>query len=119
MTTIHFLLPPATVLNQNQRLHRMVKARHTKYLRTIARRKSHGLTPITAPVELAVHVGYPDARHRDRLNYYPTAKALTDGIADNLLADDNDLHIIRDVWTSEITRRGGYEFTLTFTEAKK
>lgn len=64
MTTIHFLLPPSTVLNQNQRLHRMVKARHTKYLRTLARRKSHGLTWLVSQGEsrrhAAARVGWND-----------------------------------------------------------
>lgn len=115
--TYRFELSRPQVISANDRLHFHEEAQRTKALRQLGRSKAfeHGCQ-IGAPVILSVHVGWPDARRRDRLNLAPTTKALVDGIAPYLLGDDNDGRIAGEYWASDITRAGRIELALTFAE---
>lgn len=115
--TYRFDLPRAEVVTANDRLHHHAKAKKTAHLRALGHAKAfaHGCQ-LTSRTVLHVHIGYPDARRRDRLNLAPTTKALVDGIAPYLLGDDSDDLIVEERWTSEITRRGCIEISLNFTE---
>jgi Holliday junction resolvase RusA-like endonuclease len=73
--------------------------------------------PITVPVELELHIGYPSKRRLPDLDASISgAKALLDGVVDaGVLADDN--LVTRIVATHEKLPKGEAEFTrLTFTE---
>jgi len=115
--SFHFDLDRKLCVSANDRLHRMVKAQRTKALRQLgcARTRECGVR-LKQPVILRVHIGWPDARKRDRLNLAPTTKALVDGIAPTILGDDNDDRIIEERWTSKVTRQGHIEISISFEE---
>lgn len=115
--SFHFDLDRKLCISANDRLHRMVKAQRTKALRQLgyARTRDCGVR-LTRPVVLRVHIGWPDARKRDRLNLAPTTKSLVDGIAPTILGDDNDDRIIEERWTSAVTRKGHIEISISFEE---
>lgn len=115
--TYRFALQRNQVISANDRLHFHEEAKRAKALKQLGRSKAfnHGCQ-LGAPVVLSVHVGWPDARRRDRLNLSPTTKALVDGIAPYLLGDDNDDLIAGEYWASEVTRAGHIELALTFAE---
>jgi len=73
--------------------------------------------PITGPVELTLHIGYPSKRRLPDLDASISgAKALLDGVVDaGILADDDQ--VARIIATHEKLPKGEAEFTrLTFTE---
>lgn len=82
------------MLNANDRPHWTQKAKITAYLRQIGRLKvSEGkYTAYTKkrPCGLVVTIYAPTKRRMDPPNFYPTIKALVDGMTDaGLWADDN------------------------------
>ena len=115
--TYRFNLQRDRIISANDRLHFHEEAKRAKALKQLGRSKAfeHGCI-LGSPVVLSVHVGWPDARRRDRLNLSPTTKALVDGIAPYLLGDDNDDLITAEYWASEVTRAGHIELALTFAE---
>lgn len=94
MTTLT-LEPPAAFINANQRLHHHAKAKLTKAWREA----SAGLMvcyrqPYYQRAQVTVGIRFPTNHRRDVGNYYPTAKAILDGLVDaGLLPDDNDEHV--------------------------
>ena len=84
------------VLNSNQRLHHLAKARRTKHIRTKALylAKSQAITPMQK-AHCFVQISFADHARRDVANYYPSVKAAIDGFIDaNLLPDDDSAHLI-------------------------
>lgn len=85
------------MISQNDRLHHIVKADITSHLRAIARATDFSefdeiptFTP-ESPCYILVVVHPPTNRRMDSPNWYPTVKALIDGLADaGLFSDDND-----------------------------
>lgn len=115
--SFHFDLDRGACISANDRLHRMVKANRIKALRTLGHAKVRECgVRLHRPVVLRVHIGWPDARKRDRLNLAPTTKALVDGMAPTILGDDNDDRIIEERWTSAVTRKGHIEVAISFEE---
>jgi crossover junction endodeoxyribonuclease RusA len=97
VTTTIVLTPPCAFLNSNQRLHWRKKMELTKKWRAA------GCAAIEAAFEphhytsahIVVAIRWPDNRRRDPGNWYPTAKALVDGLVDaNLLPDDDGEHLL-------------------------
>jgi crossover junction endodeoxyribonuclease RusA len=97
MSTTIVLEPPAAFINANDRLHYAPKAKLTAAWRTAAKEAiDHGFEPYHYPrARITVAIRFKDNIRRDVGNYYPTAKAIVDGLVDaNLLPDDNDRHLI-------------------------
>ena len=82
------------MLNANDRPHWAQKAKITAYLRQIGRLKvSEGKYPAYTkkrPCGLVVTIYAPTKRRMDPPNFYPTVKALVDGMTDaGIWTDDN------------------------------
>lgn len=89
--------PPGPFLNANDRLHWRKRMELTQLWRKAGREaieESFEPYHYTA-AHITVAIRFPNNVRRDVGNYYPTAKALVDGLVDaNLLPDDNDTHLI-------------------------
>ena len=77
------------MISANDRMHYQVKGKITQFLRELAcyECKRTGLVPETPyspsrPCTVAVIVRPPTARRNDAPNWYPTVKALVDGMTD-------------------------------------
>lgn len=95
MTTFD-LAPPADFINANQRLHHHARAKLTRAWRTAtAATIDRGWFPDHyRHAHITVAIRFPTNHRRDVGNYYPTAKAIVDGLVDaGVLADDSDTHI--------------------------
>lgn len=80
-----------TLLNSNQRLHPMVKAKLTKALRGAGRDAAASLgVPHFDRVYVIGELRPVDRRRRDPGNWYPSAKAAVDGLVDAGVLDDDD-----------------------------
>lgn len=92
---VDFLIPMKEVINANQREHFQVKAKKTRTLRELGQRAAEGLL-FPDPCRIVAYFGFPDGRRRDLHNYFPTLKALIDGIVTDAgaLPDDNWEHLI-------------------------
>lgn len=88
------------MISANDRLHHIVKHQLTAHLRQKAKEKYTGDTPLfdkDHPCILTIEVHPPTKRKMDSPNWYPTVKALIDGLVDaGLLTDDNN-EVIREV----------------------
>lgn len=97
MTTI-VIDPPCAFLNANDRPHHHAKAKLTKAWRASAQ-AAIWVNPRVQPkhqyAHIIVSIRWPDKRRRDPGNWYPTAKAIVDGLVDaGVLIDDDDAHVI-------------------------
>lgn len=93
MKTTLTLAPPCKLINANDRLHIHAKARLTHQWRaaaTLLARATPKHAYTTAHVTCLIR--FPNNRRRDVGNWYPTAKAILDGIvaAGRHLTDDSD-----------------------------
>lgn len=92
--TVRLEIPSRFVLNANRAIHYRAKAPIVKTLRLLGKRAAEGRT-FPNPCLLIAHIGFPDKRRRDLHNYYPTLKALIDGVVDaGALIDDDHTHLI-------------------------
>lgn len=91
------LTPPCDFISANDRLHHHAKAKLTRAWR------DHAAAVVNAGwnphyyerAHITVAIRFPTNHRRDVGNYYPTAKAIVDGLVDaTLLRDDNDRHVI-------------------------
>ncbi len=94
---------PSTLKNGNQmisandRMHFRVKSQLTQFLRKLAANKTWKCAVYTRknPCIITVDIQPPTSRRMDAPNWYPTIKALIDGLVDSgLLSDDNN-HVIK------------------------
>ena len=87
------------MLNANDRPHWTQKAKITAYLRQIGRLKvSEGKYPAYTkkrPCGLVVTIYAPTKRRMDPPNFYPTVKALVDGMTDAGIWTDDNHEVIR------------------------
>lgn len=84
------------LMNSNHRPHPMVRARQTRQWRELGcvRAQAVRLQPITGRVRIVVTIHTATARTYDAGNYYPTAKALIDGLRDaGVLVDDSNEYV--------------------------
>ena len=97
LSTTSLLVPFATqrLISANQRLHWTKKSSLTKEWRTTAGWCARtNKTPAFAYATITMTLHFADRRRRDVHNYYPTAKALIDGLVDaGVLQDDDDSHL--------------------------
>jgi Holliday junction resolvase RusA-like endonuclease len=88
--------PPADLISANDRLHWRKRAELTKAWRDAA--LVHALSKSVGPFDRAhitVAIRFATNHRRDVGNYYPTAKAIVDGLVDaGLLEDDDDTRIV-------------------------
>jgi hypothetical protein len=97
MTTVLTLEPPCALISANQRLHYAPKAKLTAAWRGLAARTVNtGFYPDRYKcAHITVAIRFPTNHRRDVGNYYPTAKAIVDGLVyAQLLADDDDTRVI-------------------------
>jgi crossover junction endodeoxyribonuclease RusA len=93
MNTTIVLEPPCEFINANGRLHHHAKAKLTKAWREAAYVAATARTFDSAYITCAIR--FPNNIRRDVGNYYPTAKAIVDGLVDaGMLPDDNDTHLV-------------------------
>lgn len=93
------------MISANDRMHPMVKAGITRYLRELGATtikdtnvKNIYFTP-EKPCDVTIKVFAPTKRRMDAPNWYPTVKALLDGMTDaNLWSDDNNDVIKRTIF---------------------
>lgn len=102
-TVVSLNVPREWVLNSNQRLTWRPEANRKSYLREAsgihARQwaKKSGLTlPLVGRQHATAYLRFPTAREkRDPANWYPTVKAMIDGIVDaGVLADDSTRYLL-------------------------
>jgi Holliday junction resolvase RusA-like endonuclease len=95
MNTVVHLNPPCAFINANDRMHHQAKAKLTKQWRQYAAAALMFEPYHYTRAHIVCEIRFPDNRRRDVGNYYPTAKAIVDGLVDSLLLpDDNDRHLI-------------------------
>ncbi|MFJ3630773.1 hypothetical protein [Streptomyces sp. NPDC090112] len=83
-------LPPGLdLLNANDRLHHHQRAQKTRALRQAARFAARGLPSLERVHVIGVFHPH-DRRRRDPANWYPSFKALLDGIVDQGVIQDDD-----------------------------
>lgn len=88
------------MINSNDRLHFHTRSELTKHLRELANLEArhyvgdipNGTTMFSKerPCYVIVHVAPPTNRRMDPPNWYPTVKALVDGLTDMRLFDDDN-----------------------------
>jgi hypothetical protein len=86
---------PCNWINANERDHWRVRAQKTLEWRTAgARYAGWAQLPTIAHAHITAELHFRDNRARDAHNYYPTLKAIIDGLVDHgLLADDSTQHL--------------------------
>jgi hypothetical protein len=97
VSTTIVLDPPADFINANQRLHYRKRNELTQAWREAGKAALEALfEPYHYPrAHIVCAIRFPTNIRRDVGNWYPTAKAIVDGLVDaNLLPDDNDAHLI-------------------------
>ncbi len=117
--TMHFRAPDR-LLNANDRQHWAPTAaavrswRHAARIYATAAKFPRGLSRVR--IDITVH--FPDRRRRDRANWYPTAKPITDGLTDyGVVCDDSDDYVDGPVVTiGEPTTSPVPEVTVTITD---
>lgn len=118
MTRIVIATPPAALINANQRLHHHAKAKLTRAWRNAALDAvMSGFHPHHyTRAHITIAIRFPTNHRRDVGNYYPTAKAIVDGLVDaQLLADDNDTHVVGPDMRRD-TPNGPLRITVTLEE---
>lgn len=86
--------PPVRLISANERLHFHVKARLTQAWRSLACACAYA-RPHYDHAHITVSIRFPTNHRRDVGNYYPTAKAIVDGLVDaGVLDDDDDSRVI-------------------------
>lgn len=87
------------MISSNDRYHPVVKSQITKHLRALSAEKSKGLvtTPFSPenPCTVLITVYAPTKRRMDSPNWYPTVKALLDGMTDANVWTDDDNRVIK------------------------
>lgn len=108
------------ILNSNDRMHYIVKSQITEYLRTL----SCQMVSIDNdkeqynednPCDVVITVHPPTKRRIDAPNFYPTIKALIDGMTDAGLWSDDNNHIIKSMTfvLGDVTDNKKYKFDIS------
>ena len=86
---------PCKLINSNDRMHRMAKAKLAAIWRNAGTLAARGHPPITRRVRIVATIWKPRGGRWDPNNYHDTTKPLVDGLVDaGLLADDDHLHVV-------------------------
>jgi hypothetical protein len=85
----------AKLLNSNSRDHRMAAAKLTAMWRSAGREAASGLETFDGPVHILARIHKPRSGRWDPNNFWPTVKAIVDGVVDaGVLVDDDHEHVI-------------------------
>ena len=124
------IAPSRYVFTANARMGWRAQHQKTKHLRQLAAAIHRTQNPAGAHLPAAtchVHIGFPDRRRRDPGNWYPTVKALVDGIVNGpvhgqpwaygLLPDDDAEHLSGPFLhlSESLSHKGTVRFDFTFT----
>lgn len=112
------------MISANDRMHPIVKSQITRHLRDLAYNMSEALDPPFSPekpCKVDVIVFAPTNRRMDAPNWYPTVKALIDGMTDaNILTDDNNTIIKKMSFAyGGLSGSKKYKLKIIFTELEK
>lgn len=112
------------MISSNDRMHHAVKAQITKFLREEAATAPTLPKPYSPdkPCHIYVDIQPPTNRRMDAPNWYPTVKALVDGLVDqNWFTDDNNSVIkMTSFYSSGLSGiKGSYVVTIHVTDYKE
>lgn len=103
-TVVSLNVPREWVLTSNQRLSWRAKANRTSYIRGAAawhgrafkgKHKRELDLPFPNRMHATAYLRFPTERRRDPANWYPTVKAVVDGIVDaGVLVDDSQEYLV-------------------------
>jgi len=78
-------------LNDERSLHRMVRSRRVHQIRAAAASVAAGVPLMVGPVTIEAQFQWANAHIRDSSNWFPTVKAMVDGLVDaGVLPRDDD-----------------------------
>lgn len=87
------ILPLGELMNLNaeRTMHHQTRSRRVRAIRKAAYHLADGAEPLHCPVAIEARFQWADARARDTSNWFPTVKAMVDGLVDaGLIPRDDD-----------------------------
>lgn len=111
------------MISANDRMHFRVKSQLTQFLRKLSGGRKWGRPVYTKrnPCTITVDIQPPTSRRMDAPNWYPTIKALIDGLVDGgLLSDDNN-HVIKSTTfkSTKLSDTKNYKLIITIEPMEK
>ena len=93
MSAFRLVLPTSELMNLNaeRTMHYQTRSRRVGAIRAATKSLAADAEPMTGPVAIEARFQWADARARDTSNWFPTVKAMVDGLVDaGVLARDDD-----------------------------
>lgn len=111
------------MISANDRMHFRVKSQLTQFLRRLSANRTWSRPVYTRknPCTITIDVRPPTSRRMDAPNWYPTVKALIDGLVDSgLLSDDNN-HVIKSTTfkSTQLSDTKNYKLVITIEPVKE
>lgn len=111
------------MISANDRMHFRVKSQLTQFLRRLSANRTWSRPVYTRknPCTITIDVQPPTSRRMDAPNWYPTVKALIDGLVDSgLLLDDNN-HVIKSTTfkSTKLSDTKNYKLVITIEPVKE
>lgn len=117
-TVVNLAVPREWVLTSNQRLGWRAEANRTSYIRGAAawhgrafvgKHKRELDLPFRHKMHATAYLRFPTERRRDPANWYPTVKAVVDGIVDAGVLEDDSVRFLvgPDMRQAELKSRPG------------
>ena len=111
------------MISANDRMHFRVKSQLTQFLRRLSANRTWSRPVYTRknPCTITIDVQPPTSRRMDAPNWYPTVKALIDGLVDSgLLSDDNN-HVIKSTTfkSTKLSDTKNYKLVITIEPGKE
>ena len=111
------------MISANDRMHFRVKSQLTQFLRRLSDNRTWSRPVYTRknPCTITIDVQPPTSRRMDAPNWYPTVKALIDGLVDSgLLSDDNN-HVIKSTTfkSTKLSDTKNYKLVITIEPVKE
>ena len=111
------------MISANDRMHFRVKSQITQFLRKLSANDKweHAIYTRKNPCTITIDVQPPTSRRMDAPNWYPTVKALIDGLVDSgLLSDDNN-HVIKSTTfeSTKLSDTENYKLVITLEPIKE
>lgn len=111
------------MISANDRMHFRVKSQLTQFLRRLSANRTWSRPVYTRknPCIITIDVQPPTSRRMDAPNWYPTVKALIDGLVDSgLLSDDNN-HVIKSTTfkSTKLSDTKNYKLVITIEPVKE